>query len=464
MSIVGYVRVSTISQSETEALSQQMARIKAFGVDDILIDIDSGSSFERVGYLALVDRIKNGLVDKVVFTRLDRIGRSLVGVKEFIDLCVAKKVDLIALDDAIDTTSVSGRFQINMLASFGEMELERIKERINHGHAYRREKLLPYKASFGYAIVSDRLELDRSEFLCFLDDRRVLSKFDLAREIIENFLALKTMRSTILAMIDKYGGVVGFSGSPGLSKWLCNPVLRGYLVYGRGRGGNFCHSANWDLRDRRFEPLMSDEEWLAIESYFIQVRANRNVFKPSGKYCQPFGSLTKCSRCGSSGNLLVGGKNRNSFGYQCIGYKNGQCDNKKWVNINKIYKFVHLKLRKKARAIALDLDIEEEETIEEKRLKGELANLRSISFPSRSILKAIDNITMELKKMQSDRIARSSDLDKRRIELKRCFSDLNFFDYMLENFSKSEIRQFYRRFVVVIWFENGEVLDVDLLV
>jgi DNA invertase Pin-like site-specific DNA recombinase len=41
----------------------------------------------------------------------------------------AKKVDLVVLDQGIDTTTMYGRLQFNILAAIGEFERELIKER-----------------------------------------------------------------------------------------------------------------------------------------------------------------------------------------------------------------------------------------------------------------------------------------------------------------------------------------------
>ncbi len=66
-------------------------------------------------------------------TKLDRLARSVVDLAGIVQKLEAKKVDLIVLDQGIDTTTTYGRLQFNILAAIGEFERELIKERSMEG-------------------------------------------------------------------------------------------------------------------------------------------------------------------------------------------------------------------------------------------------------------------------------------------------------------------------------------------
>ncbi|MGL4396279.1 MAG: recombinase family protein [Hyphomicrobium sp.] len=73
--------------------------------------------------------------DQFVVTRLDRLARSVLNLTQITQEIAAKHVDLVVLDQAIDTSSPTGRLLFHVLASIGEFERELIKERAAEGIA-----------------------------------------------------------------------------------------------------------------------------------------------------------------------------------------------------------------------------------------------------------------------------------------------------------------------------------------
>jgi DNA invertase Pin-like site-specific DNA recombinase len=71
--------------------------------------------------------------DVFLVTKLDRLARSVVDLAGIVQKLEAKKVDLIVMDQGIDTTTMYGRLQFNILAAIGEFERELIKERSMEG-------------------------------------------------------------------------------------------------------------------------------------------------------------------------------------------------------------------------------------------------------------------------------------------------------------------------------------------
>jgi DNA invertase Pin-like site-specific DNA recombinase len=73
--------------------------------------------------------------DVFVVTRLDRLARSVVDLAGIVQKLESKNVDLVVLDQGIDTTTMYGRLQFNILAAIGEFERELIRERSMEGRA-----------------------------------------------------------------------------------------------------------------------------------------------------------------------------------------------------------------------------------------------------------------------------------------------------------------------------------------
>lgn len=83
--------------------------------------------------------------DVFVVTKLDRLARSVVDLAGIVQTLEAKQVDLVVLDQGIDTTTMYGRLQFNILAAIGEFERELIRERSMEG----REKAKARGVKFG---------------------------------------------------------------------------------------------------------------------------------------------------------------------------------------------------------------------------------------------------------------------------------------------------------------------------
>jgi DNA invertase Pin-like site-specific DNA recombinase len=73
--------------------------------------------------------------DVLVAVKLDRIGRSIRNLIDVAEMLRERGVDLVILDQAIDTTTPAGRFMFHILAALAEMERELIRERTRDGLA-----------------------------------------------------------------------------------------------------------------------------------------------------------------------------------------------------------------------------------------------------------------------------------------------------------------------------------------
>jgi DNA invertase Pin-like site-specific DNA recombinase len=75
----------------------------------------------------------------LVVWKLDRLGRSVKDHLDFASGLNDRGVGFISLTDAIDTTTVSGRFFFNVMASLARMERELMVERTQAGLQAARE-------------------------------------------------------------------------------------------------------------------------------------------------------------------------------------------------------------------------------------------------------------------------------------------------------------------------------------
>jgi DNA invertase Pin-like site-specific DNA recombinase len=132
---IGYGRVSTRDQ-HPEA---QHDALTAAGCEQIFLDKASGKLARRPELdKALLSANRPG--DQLVVTKLDRLGRSLEHLIELSNTLQAKGVDLVVLDQGIDTSTAVGRMFFHILGAIAEFEHALMSERTLDGLAAARAR------------------------------------------------------------------------------------------------------------------------------------------------------------------------------------------------------------------------------------------------------------------------------------------------------------------------------------
>lgn len=123
MAKIGYARVSSVGQS----LDIQNDKLTEYGCEKIYQEKKTGTTADRSELKAILDYVRDG--DYLVITKLDRLARSTFHLTQIADGLKNKNVELIVLDQNIDTSTPTGKLLFNMLASIAEFETEIRKER-----------------------------------------------------------------------------------------------------------------------------------------------------------------------------------------------------------------------------------------------------------------------------------------------------------------------------------------------
>ena len=131
----GYWRVSTDDQNP----DMQIAAMVKAGVpeDRIRGDVMTGSKMNRPGLKSALNITRDA--DVLVVWKLDRLGRSLIGVLDTMKSLGENEIGLISLTEPYDTTSHMGRAMVQMTMVFAEMERNLIAERTKAGLDRKRE-------------------------------------------------------------------------------------------------------------------------------------------------------------------------------------------------------------------------------------------------------------------------------------------------------------------------------------
>ena len=128
MANIGYIRVSTANQN-TE---RQLDGIK---LDKVFTEKQSGISKDREQLKAMIDYVRKG--DIVFVHSIDRLGRSLIDLKDIVEQLKNKGVSVVfhknKLEFMADKSNSTHELMFNILASFAQFERDMIKERQAEG-------------------------------------------------------------------------------------------------------------------------------------------------------------------------------------------------------------------------------------------------------------------------------------------------------------------------------------------
>ena len=161
--IIGYSRISTQRQSDGTSLDNQKMKIQDYcklhelELTNIFSEIDSGGNDDRKVLGEIKNMIENPFLKEspiktIIVFKLDRLGRTMLGSLQFIDFCKKNDVNVISIQDNIDTSEPKSELILNILLSIATEERRVIKERLTMGRDYKFQKnQLPYpKIPFGY--------------------------------------------------------------------------------------------------------------------------------------------------------------------------------------------------------------------------------------------------------------------------------------------------------------------------
>jgi site-specific DNA recombinase len=173
MKILGYIRVSSVTQIKGYSLKLQKDKIKEYCK---LMDIDlievyedrglSGMSIDkRNGYKDMVEYLENNEIDGVIVWSLSRLGRKMRDVIGFLDVLKERGKKFISIKENINNDDKIGSLIMNILGSINEFEVEVIRERIRDVKREKKIKGLIYgNEIYGWDKFEGKLIKNEGEF------------------------------------------------------------------------------------------------------------------------------------------------------------------------------------------------------------------------------------------------------------------------------------------------------------
>lgn len=354
-----YTRVSTAMQIDGYSLDAQKSRMKAFAefndyeiVGEYEDAGKSGKSIEgRLEFNRMMEDIKSGQdgVSYVLVFKLSRFGRNAADVLSTLQVMQDFGVNLICVEDGIDSSKDAGKLMISVLSAVAEIERENIRVQTMEGRIQkaREGKWNGGFAPYGYSLEKGQLLINEEEAKAI----RVIFDQYVHTDMGANGLA-KYLENHGIHKIQRQNGKNPLFDASLIRRILKNPVYCGKIAYGRRRTEKVHGTRNdyklveqddYLLVDGLHEGIVTEELWHEAQVKLLaQAKKYEKVNHGKDNKIHLLSGIVKCPICGAGmyGNKSIkhksdGTKYKDFFYYGCkhrTMTRGHKCDYKKQVN------------------------------------------------------------------------------------------------------------------------------------
>ena len=334
-----YTRVSTAIQVDGYSLDAQRDKLIKYAEYQEL-DIaheysdqgKSGKSVEgRPEFMQMLEDIKSekDQVSYVLVFKLSRFGRNAADVLSSLQLMQDYGVNLVCVEDGIDSSKDAGKLMISVLSAVAEIERENIQIQTMEGRKQKAREgkwnggLPPY----GYKLVNGLLMIEEEEA-------------EIIRIIFDKYLNTSMESIAITEYLNSHGykkklrqnNTLDYFTENFISKVLDNAVYCGRITYGKrtmekvtGTRNEYRQVRKDDYIDVKgiHEGIITEEEWAQVQIK----RKSMAAYQPkthSLEHEHILSGLLKCPKCGGPmyGNVnrkkkKDGSSYKDYFFYRC---------------------------------------------------------------------------------------------------------------------------------------------------
>ena len=354
-----YTRVSTTMQIDGYSLDAQKTKMKAFcdyNEYEIAGEYEdagkSGKSIEgRIAFNQMMDDIKSGKdeVSYVLVFKLSRFGRNAADVLATLQVMQDFGVNLICVEDGIDSSKDAGKLMISVLSAVAEIERENIRVQTMEGRMQkaREGKWNGGFAPYGYALIDGKLVVNEEEAVVI---RTIFDQY-VNTDLGANGIA-KYLENHGIHKIARQNGKNPLFDAALIRRIIQNPVYSGKISYGRRRTEKVHGTRNeyrqvkkddYLLVDGLHEALVSEEVWEQAQvKVAAQAKKYEKVNRDKKEKIHLLSGILKCPVCGAGmyGNKAIkkrkDGSHYKDFYYYGCKHRNmtrgHKCDYKKQVH------------------------------------------------------------------------------------------------------------------------------------
>lgn len=315
-----YTRVSTLIQTDGYSLDAQKDKLMKYAAyQDMEIvgeysdagrsgkNIEGRPDFQRM--LSDIENEKDDITFVLVF-KLSRFGRNAADVLSSLQLMQDHDVNLICVEDGIDSSKDSGKLVISVLSAVAEIERENILVQTMEGRKQKAREggwnggFAPY----GYKLIDGKLEIaeDEAEAIRVIYDKYVNTTMGM------NSIA-KYMNEQGYVKKQRQNGSLSRFSYAFIQDVLDNPVYMGKLAYGRRKSEkikgerNKFHIVKQDefpIYEGQQDAIVSVDLWYAAKSK-REATGGKREKKYGLEHAHLLSGILKCPVCGAG---MYGGR------------------------------------------------------------------------------------------------------------------------------------------------------------
>lgn len=410
-----YTRVSTAAQTEGFSLEAQTERLHEYAeyrnleiADEYCDAGKSGKDIKgRPAFQQMMEDIvcQKDNVSYVVVFKLSRFGRNAADILKSIQLLMDYGIDLVSVEDAIDSSTQGGRLTLAILSAVAEIERENIIVQFMAG---KMQKIMDGKWAGGgvpYGYCSQNKELVM-----------VKDEAEIVRLIYKLYLQEGMAATSVVSYLNENGYVRRKNDSGKerpftynfVTGILDNPFYCGRLLYNRrtNKKGRDSRTIKRDS-DKVFsvqgvhEPIIKEAEWESVQKKREKL-SQRTVKADAQERISLLSGLVKCPVCGT-GMIATKSRriNKNKGGYyKTIHYY--ACNNSRKAN-GRICPFRHTYNQEKLDAAVFEIIRKTSGTPEFKNAviaaSGEKADAEKMEQELKKLRKKLSSVEMRKRKL-----------------------------------------------------------------
>lgn len=513
-----YTRVSTSMQVDGFSLDAQKEKLRKYAefqefsiAGEYSDEGKSGKSIEgRPQFQEMLKDIAEckDNIEYVLVFKLSRFGRNAADVLNSLQQMEDYGVNLICVEDGIDSSKDSGKLMISVLSAVAEIERENILVQTMEG---RKQKAREGKwnggfAPYGYKLVDGELKIAEDEA-------------EIIRVIYDKFIHTTMGAATVAKYLNRQGYVKKKRQNGTLDAFtahfvklvLDNPIYCGKIAFGRRKTEKIQGSRNqfhvvkqaeYPIYEGIHEAIITEEDWLLAQEKRKKTGVKSEKIY-SVEHQHLLSGILRCPECGAA---LYGSVNRKRkkdgsfyrdyWYYACkhrLEYDGHKCSYKKQIHQDKINNAVVEVIRHIVQNSQFDtaikkklessVDLETYQT-EENFLKENIRQLTAAKERLGNQIDRLDDTDRHYKEKYNDMQNRieslydeiaevSASLEtvqmqiqgirEEQISQERVYEFLELFDIMYDKFTETEKKEFFHSFIKRIEIypeplENGQIL------
>lgn len=354
-----YCRVSTDKQVDKGlSLDDQKAELKKYCIENNFTIVDfyidggvSGGKLNRPELNRMLEDVENDLIDIVLFTHIDRFGRSSKNYYLLENILEKHNVTWEAVCEHHDINSAAGNLSFSVIQAAAEFLRRQTAEKVTNTFRAKKERGEPCNGSavLGYMIKDKRM----------IPNPKTVP---IVQEMFDYYEKHGHLYNTNQMMRDKYYPNTNIETT---GRRLRNPMYIG--IYNRGGvlNENYC------------EPIITKEQFYRVQ-YILKKNTKKKINKEKTYI---FSKMLKCGRCGynfKGDNTRYKTKNGNAitYYYNCYGtYFKKECNANFSINEKKIEQMLLNIIEEKLKRSKIEVIVDTNEDEDKDKIKNEILSI-----------------------------------------------------------------------------------------